>query len=160
MIGLVGLSALGLGILLGAIHYFSEDIVLAEGRMRCRVVSFAAGISIAVALEKDGQVSRRFSVGDAIDLRVSLDDGYEKGDLLWVCLPDSLSRILGGGQVKRFSVDFRERDQLRVPLVVTAPTVDESGRTAPQHFAACVRNMFEEERTASPGKLMVMVSPR
>ncbi len=47
MIGLVGLSALGLGILLGAIHYFSEDIVLAEGRMRCRVVSFAAGFSIA-----------------------------------------------------------------------------------------------------------------
>ena len=39
--------ALGLGILLGIIHYYSEKLKLPEGTKRYRVISFAAGISIA-----------------------------------------------------------------------------------------------------------------
>ena len=86
-----------------------------------------------------------------------LTDGYRPGDLLWVCLPDALSRIVGGGQVKRFAVDFRSRDEVRVPLAATAVTVDRNGRPAPQCFAVCVRNMFEEERVGNPGPLEVRV---
>jgi zinc transporter ZupT len=40
-------AALALGILVGVVHFFSENIKPAEGRIRNRVVSFAAGISIA-----------------------------------------------------------------------------------------------------------------
>lgn len=39
--------ALGLGILLGIIHFYSERLKLPEGTKRYRVISFAAGISIA-----------------------------------------------------------------------------------------------------------------
>jgi zinc transporter ZupT len=40
-------AALALGILIGIVHFFSENIRPPEGRVRNRVVSFAAGISIA-----------------------------------------------------------------------------------------------------------------
>jgi zinc transporter ZupT len=40
-------AALALGILIGVVHFFSENIRPAEGQVRNRVVSFAAGISIA-----------------------------------------------------------------------------------------------------------------
>lgn len=41
------LLALCFGILLGVVHFFSEKIQLTEGHLRYRVVSFAAGVSIA-----------------------------------------------------------------------------------------------------------------
>jgi len=31
-------------------------------------------------------------IRDALDLTVRLDDGYTPGDLVWVALPDALSR--------------------------------------------------------------------
>ncbi len=108
---------------------------------------------VRVALEKDGRARQRFTVGDALTLRVALEDGYRAGDLLWVCLPDALSRLLGGGQVKRFSVDFRGQNELALDLAATGAT------TGPQHFAVCVRNMFEEERVGNPGRLAVTVGP-
>jgi len=113
---------------------------------------YAAGVSLRVALERDGTPRRTFRPGDALDLHVTIEEGYKAGDLLWVCLPDCLSRVLGGGQVKRFSVDFEEQSELRVPLAATAPT--SRGR---QHFAVCLRNMFEEERAGNPGLLDVAV---
>lgn len=39
--------ALGFGLLIGVIHFFSENIRLGEGPRRHRIISFAAGISIA-----------------------------------------------------------------------------------------------------------------
>ena len=114
---------------------------------------FAAGVSLRVALERDGKARRTVCAGDALDLHVTIDEGYKAGDLLWVCLPDCLSRVVGGGQVKRFSVDFEEQPELRIPLAVTGVTPH--GR---QHFAVCLRNMFEEERAGSPGLLDVTVS--
>jgi hypothetical protein len=119
----------------------------------------AAQIPVRVALEKDGRAARRFAVGDAVTLRVTLEGGYKDGDLLWVCLPDCLSRIVGGGQVKRFSVDFSGRAELAVLLAATAPTIDKLGAPGPQRFAVCVRNMFEEERAGNPGLLEVTVGP-
>ncbi|MBI4751693.1 MAG: hypothetical protein HY774_24690 [Acidobacteria bacterium] len=121
--------------------------------------TFDAGLPLRISLEKNGRPGRQFVVGDAIDLRVKLEGGYKTGDLLWVCLPESLSRLIGGGQVKLFSLDFREKDELVVPLAATSITVDSQGNIAPQHFAVCVRNMFEEERAGSPGLLTVTVTP-
>ena len=66
-----------------------------------------------------------------------------------VDLPACLSWLRGGGLVKRFTVDFVGRDEVHIPLAVTG--------AAPggQHFAVCVRNMFEEERRANPGLVRV-----
>ena len=114
---------------------------------------YAAGVTLQVALERGGRPRRSFAPGDAVDLHVTIEDGYKAGDLLWVCLPDSLSRVQGGGQVKRFSVDFEEAHELHVPLAATAPTP--GGK---QHFAVCLRNMFEEERVGNPGLLDVSVA--
>jgi hypothetical protein len=120
---------------------------------------FLASVPVAVSLESAGHASRRFTAGDAVDLRVRIESGYKDGDLLWVCLPDALSRIVGGGQVKRFSVDFAGQDEVVVPLAATSVTVDRAGGSGPQRFAVCVRNMFEEERAGSPGMLDVTVLP-
>ncbi|MFC1706932.1 hypothetical protein ACFL59_08960 [Planctomycetota bacterium] len=121
--------------------------------------AFSAGAAATVALEVDGRPTRRLHTGDAVDLVVGLEGGYRDGDLVWVCLPDALSRVTGGGQVKKFSVDFAGRDEVRISLAVTSITVDRKGAPAPQHFAVCVRNMFEEERCGSPGLLDITVLP-
>jgi hypothetical protein len=94
-----------------------------------------------------------------VELHVALKDGYRTGDLLWVCLPDALSRLIGGGQVKRFAVDFAGQNELTIPLAATSVTLDAQGGPSPQHFAVCVRNMFEEERAGNPGLLAVTVTP-
>jgi len=106
-----------------------------------------------LSLQKNGQPSTSFQAGDAVDLKIELQQGYQTGDLVWVCLPDSLSRLLGGGQVKRFSVDFEGLTELTIPLAATGVTGEQG-----QHFAVCVRNMFEEERVGSPGLLKVRVN--
>ena len=100
----------------------------------------------------------RVEAGDAVDLVIQLADGYEPGDLAWVCLPASLSRIVGGGQVKLFALDFEGRDVLSIPLATTAPSIDRQGHPAPQHFAVWVRNMFSEERVGNPGLQSVTVT--
>jgi zinc transporter ZupT len=43
----INVFALGLGLLLGIIHFYSEKLTPPEGTKRYRVISFAAGISIA-----------------------------------------------------------------------------------------------------------------
>jgi hypothetical protein len=121
--------------------------------------AFDASLPVLVAIEKDGAPVRRVRALDAVDLRVKLEAGYKGGDILWVCLPDALSRVTGGGQVKRFSVDFRGKDEVRIPLAATNVTVGPRGEVAPARFAVCVRNMFEEERGGNPGWLDVTVSP-
>jgi hypothetical protein len=121
--------------------------------------ALATNVPLRVALEKNGRPNRRLTVGDAVELRVQLEGGYKAGDLLWVCLPDSLSRLEGGAQLKRFSVDFCEKNELVVPLAATSTTLDGRGGIGTQRFAVCVRNMFEEERAGNPGLLEVSVSP-
>jgi hypothetical protein len=90
--------------------------------------------------------------GDTVELVVKVER-YEPGLLAHVCLPPALSRLEGGGEVKRFSVDFCGRNVVRVPLLVT-------GHTFPpgEHWAVVVSNMFSEERTGNPGLLRVQVS--
>jgi hypothetical protein len=113
--------------------------------------ALSSKLPLRITLEKGGRPARRFTAGDGLDLRVRLEGGYKPGDLLWVCLPEALSRVVGGGQVKKFAVDFEGRDELLVALAATG--------TGEQRFALCVRNMFEEERAGSPGFIEVSVAP-
>jgi hypothetical protein len=119
--------------------------------------TFASSVPLVLSLEKNGRPVRKVMAGDSLELKVVLEQGYKLGDLLWVCLPDALSRVIGGGQVKRFSLDFEGKNELRVPLAATGYTVDASGNEGTQHFALCVRNMFEEERAGNPGLLEITV---
>jgi hypothetical protein len=119
---------------------------------------FSSSVPLWVALEKDGRPVRKLSAGDSLNLRVRLEQGYQNGDLLWVCLPDALSRVVGGGQVKRFSLDFAGQNELSIPLAATGATFDADGNEGVQRFALCVRNMFEEERAGNPGWLEVRVT--
>jgi FimV-like protein len=96
---------------------------------------------------------KQVGAGDSIDLVVSLPEGYQTGDMVEVALPCSLSWTRGGSKVKRFTLDFEGQDELRIPLVVTSPIEGE------QHFALCVRNMFKEERAASPGIVSIEGRP-
>jgi hypothetical protein len=114
-------------------------------------------VPLRVALERSGRPAKRLAAGEDIALRVTLEGGYKAGDLLWVCLPDALSRVIGGGQVKLFSVDFEGKNEVLVPLAATGLTLGADGAPAPQRFAVCVRNMFEEERAGNPGLLEVLV---
>ncbi len=97
---------------------------------------------------KDKQI-RAFKAGDRAELIVSLPDGYQNGDIVHVATPACMTWIQGGEKVKRFTLDFAGKNELRIPIVVT------SKLKGVQHFAVCVRNMFEEERASSPGLLYV-----
>ncbi len=111
---------------------------------------FNAAFPLEVGFRDErGRSKSRFRIGDRTELQVRLPDGYRAGDLVHVSLPASMAWIRGGGKVKRFTLDFAGSDKLRIPLAVTS-TIE--GR---QHFALCVRNMFEEERATSPGLLSV-----
>jgi hypothetical protein len=121
--------------------------------------SLASSVPLLLSLEKNGRPVSKVSAGDSLELKVALEQGYKLGDLLWVCLPDALSRVIGGGQIKRFSLDFAGANELRVPLAATGYTIDQNGDEGPQHFAVCVRNMFEEERAGNPGLLAITVAP-
>lgn len=131
---------------------------------------FQSNLSVEVALERKGRAQKRFKVGDDLDLVIRVS-AYEPGMIAHVCLPDALARVVGGGQVKRFSLDFCEQNVLRVPLAavgVTRLPTEESQNILTrwlklgnnghvQHWAVIVRNMFREEQIGNPGLLTVTV---
>jgi hypothetical protein len=119
---------------------------------------FSSNVDIAVSLIKDKAVGKKFKLSDSAELVVTISGGYKEGDILWVCLPEALSRIFGGGQVKMFSLDFAGAKELSVPLAATGLTVAMDGETRPQHLAVCLRNMFEEERCGNPGLIPITVT--
>lgn len=96
-----------------------------------------------------GRKVRFFRPGDRAELICSLPDGYQTGDIVHVALPACMSWIHGGGKVRRFSADFEGKNELRIPVVVSSEI------RGKQRFAVCVRNMFREERAASPGILTI-----
>jgi len=77
--------------------------------------------------------------------------------------------VVGGGQVKRFALDFAEKTELRVPLAAVASTLLPAEMAAgngakakdvpAQHWAVLVRNMFKEEQVGNPGLLEVRIIP-
>ncbi len=148
---MTALEAAGLGVP-------QESVQVLEGVVPVEIIriveedwgAFTAAFPLKVDFRDDrDRPKKSFSSGDKADLRVRLGEGYELGDLLHVVLPAGLSWLQGGGKVKRFTLDFAGKDELRVPLVVTSEI---DGK---QHFAVCVRNMFEEERASSPGLLFI-----
>lgn len=114
-------------------------------------------VPVETRFERDGDEVSTLAPGDPVEFVVELTDGYQPGDLLRVCLPDALTRLEGGGQVDAFTVDFAGDDTARVPLVATSATLDETGTPTDQHFAICIRNMFDEARTGSPDPVAVRV---
>ncbi len=119
--------------------------------------TFQRQLAVEVRLERKGSMQEQFAVGDELDLIIKVRQ-YEPGLLAHVCLPDALARIVGGGQVKRFSLDFCGKNELRVPLAAIGSTQSmlENKRQS-QHWAIIVRNMFKEERVGNPGLLEVVV---
>lgn len=118
------------------------------------------GLAMSAGLRDAAGPTRTLTLGDAVELIIRIEDpgGYKAGDLAWVCLPPALTRVVGGAQVRRFSVDFRGRTELAIPLVATA--ISGSAEPRAQRYAVCVRNMFEEERVGNPGLLEVTVRGR
>ena len=137
-----------------------EKIGVQKGTASVEIVSeaiedwnaFRAELPVKVQLGKtDSNNNGKFHLGDNLELLVSIDR-YEPGLLLNVCLPPALSRLEGGGEVKRFSVDFCGQTELRIPLKVTGYTLPVG-----EHWAILVRNMFNEEQAGSPGLLEIKV---
>jgi hypothetical protein len=121
--------------------------------------SLKSELPVEARLERAGRAQQHFKVGDALELVISVPR-YEAGMVAHVCLPDALARIVGGGQVKRFSLDFQEQRRLRVPLAATSATsLPGAKHAAAQHWAVIVRNMFKEEQVGNPGLLKVVVEP-
>jgi hypothetical protein len=146
--------------------------------------TFQSALNVEVSLEKDGRPAQVYKVGDALDLVIRVPR-YEPCFVAHVCLPDGLARVIGGGQVKRFALDFAEKTELRVPLAAVAPTLLPSemapegtgngskagfvqqlagalggakAKDVPaQHWAVLVRNMFKEEQAGNPGLLEVRI---
>src|SRR5205823_15031102 len=113
--------------------------------------AFKSSLLVMVSLEQDGQVRQRFKVGDALELVIGVPQ-YEPGLLAHVCLPDALARVVGGGQVKRFSMDFCGQHKVRIPLAAVSSTIPLKGSRSQggQHWAVIVRNMFKEEVVGNP----------
>lgn len=162
-----------------------ETLRCMEGIVAAQVTSeiiedwsaFKSALPVKVHLERNGHVQEHFQAGDALDLVISVPR-YEPGLIAHVCLPDALARVAGGGQVKRFSLDFCEKNELRVPLAAISSTslpqlkdadaeqsllrwlgISGSKRAEKnvQHWAVIVRNMFKEEEVGNPGLMGVVV---
>jgi hypothetical protein len=173
--------------LAGALAYEGKEVEslrCVEGVIAAQVTSeviedwrtLKSQLPVTVRLERNGRTQKRFKVGDALDLVISVPR-YEPGLIAHVCLPEALARVVGGGQVKRFSLDFCEQNMLRIPLAVVGATSlptakdTEAGSSLlhwlgiggkkdaanAHHWAVIVRNMFKEEQVGNPGLLEVMV---
>ena len=137
--------------------------------------TFKSVLPVEVRLERNGRAQKSFKVGDALDLVIGVPR-YEPGLIAHICLPEALARIVGGGQVKRFSLDFCEKQVLRVPLAAISSTalpvmkdaeseqillrwlgITDKRASSAQHWAVIVRNMFKEEQIGNPGRLEVIV---
>ncbi len=143
-------------------HGNVESIQCMQGVVAAQITSeviedwrtFSSQLAVEVRLEKQGQQQEQFALGDELDLVMRVRQ-YEPGLLAHVCLPDALARIVGGGQVKRFSLDFRGQNELRIPLAAISTTGQ--GKSG-QHWAVIVRNMFKEEQVGNPGLLEVKIN--
>ncbi len=120
--------------------------------------AFKRQLAVEVRLERKGHIQEQFAVADELNLIIKVRQ-YEPGLLAHVCLPDALARIVGGGQVKQFSLDFCGKNELRVPLAAIGSTQDTTNKKkVAQHWAVIVRNMFKEEQVGNPGLLEVVIT--
>ncbi len=138
--------------------------------------TYKGNLPVEVYLERHGTIQQSFAQGDELDLVIRVSQ-YEPGLIAHICLPDALARIIGGGQVKRFTLDFQGKNELRIPLAAIGrthlPAVksadlehslhqwlginNENDDANVQHWAVIVRNMFKEAQIGNPGLLTVQV---
>ena len=132
-----------------------------EGRQCVRIIQtkeenwdrFMGAIPIQAGFQSSSnEWISKAQIGDLLHLVVRLPDGYQDGDICHICLPPCLSFVFGGGQVKKMTIDFAGKNEIKIPVAVTGTA--KKG----QHFAICVRNMFEEERGGSCGAQKFIVS--
>ncbi len=116
------------------------------------LLSFDSRTPVEVSLLREDEVVTTVKPGDELVLKVKLPKLYRAGDFAMVMLPASLSFVLGGTQIKSLSLDFSGRDEIVVPLGVTA----EEGCT--QSLVVCVLNMFEQERGGNTGPVRFAVA--
>lgn len=119
---------------------------------RRHTTDWSHGVSGLLQVRLEAEVVK---VGESLKLHWEITGGYEFGDVLWVCLPDALSRLDSGGQLKMFSIDLQDDDEGQLEVTATATTPH--GR---QHFLACLRNMYDEERLGPSEPLSIQVLPR
>ncbi len=108
-------------------------------------LSFGSPFPVNYEWQQQGRKTKRLKAGATLDLCITLPEGYMVGDLAHISLPPGICRRVGGGQVRRFSVDFAGTSEIKVPVVVTTT------QRCIQHMLICVRNMFEEERGSCAG---------
>ena len=113
---------------------------------------FLNGARVTAGFKRNGEWVNSLNPGEELDLVMRIEDGYRVGDLCHICLPPSLSFVFGGGQVKVMAFDPEGKDEIAVPVAVT------SSMRGTQHWAVCLRNMFEEERGGNPGLQEVSVN--
>ena len=122
--------------------------------------AFDSRTSVTVELTASQKLSTGFCEGDIVNLKLAINDGYEAGDLWWIALPPSLSRLDGGGQLKQFTIDPEGKSTVSVRLAVTARTYHRATPESTQHFVVCLRNMFDETRVGKPGPIEVRVAAK
>lgn len=108
-------------------------------------LSFGTPFPVKYEWLHQGRKTKRLKAGATLELCITLPEGYQVGDLAHISLPPGICRRVGGGQVRRFSVDFAGASEIRVPVAVTTE------QRCIQHMLICVRNMFEEERGSCAG---------
>lgn len=102
------------------------------------------------AMQMSLDIASSSTSNSLVRLKVKIDS-YKDGDVLCVCLPDCLSRMVAGAKVKKFQVDFKGKKEAEVELVAHDKTA------APQRWAAVVRNMYDGSRIGSVGMLRAEV---
>jgi hypothetical protein len=142
------LEAAVLGDTVEAVTATSGVVAVEVTRLREELITAErANCPVRVTLHGEGMSAPSFLRGRVVDVVVALPEGYREGDLVQISLPPCLAWLSGGGRVKRFTVDFQGRSEVRIRLAVID---DLPGR---QSLFVVVRNMFEEERVGAPGPI-------
>ena len=77
----------------------------------------AVTFTVAEYTDKKNRKQENFRMGNRAELRVVLTDGYQS--VAYKPAP-AMAWIHGGVSVKRYSMDFESKDELRIPVVVTS----------------------------------------
>ncbi|MBN1997246.1 hypothetical protein JW935_06830 [candidate division KSB1 bacterium] len=105
-----------------------------------------SNVDVSVKLTNSaGKSVNKARIGEALDLKILLRNGYNIGDLCFICLPPALSFVYGGGQIKKMAIDFEGKDNISVPVAALTAT------DGVQHYAVSIRNMYDEDKIGNPG---------
>jgi hypothetical protein len=128
----------------------SSPVLLQVNRLKIHDWNgFASNIPVEVSLMQGDSHASQLRILDDVNLKVTLPNGGKIGYEVIVNLPDGLSYVAGGEQLKEIRIDTLGKDELCIPLTVTA---DCEGT---QHFFAMVVDMTDEHSLGNPGPIAV-----